>query len=119
MTEWQAYATIEPVGDLAAEIRLAKLGALVANIARAAWSKKGTYKPVSPQEFLPDWTMPKTTTDKPQQSVEDMKRVLMAMADRQNKYIARRDALKRTNPPVSKRTANRVKPPGRKVKGDG
>lgn len=78
LSEWQAYNTLDPIGDWTNDFRLARLSALIVNTVNAILGKKGTYKIVSASEFMPDWNNEKPHPD--QQSAEEMKETLMNIA---------------------------------------
>jgi hypothetical protein len=70
LSEWHAYDQIEPMGNWIEDFRLARLSALIVNIVKSVWAKKGSYKWSSPEEFMPGWE-----EEPKQQSVDEMKQV--------------------------------------------
>lgn len=75
LSEWQAYNQFEPIGDWSDNFRFARLSALISNIVKAIWGKKGSYQWSSPKEFMPDYR-----EEPKQQSVEDMKSIIKSIA---------------------------------------
>jgi hypothetical protein len=96
LSEWEAYDKIDPIGTWRDDFRLAKIESLITNIVQQLYAKKGV-KPVvtTPIDFMVDWTAEEKV--KEQQSVEDMKAVLMGIANNQNKKVERQ-----SKPPVIK-----------------
>jgi len=78
ISEWQAYNTIEPIGDWTNDLRLARLSALIVNIVNSVLGSKESNKMVSPKEFMPNWGGEKK--QKKQQSVDEMKETLTNLA---------------------------------------
>jgi len=85
ITEWEAYDKIDPIGKWRDDFRGAKLESLVVNIVQQLYAKKGV-KPIitTALDFMPDWLGEKREEPK-QQSVEEMKQVLLSLAAYQNK----------------------------------
>lgn len=79
---------------------MAFLSSLIVNITQHLYSKKGhTPKLAKPLDFMPDWTGDKKEPKK--QSVEEMKGLLLGMAQEQNKKAEREKKL--SNKPPRKR----------------
>ena len=97
ISEWEAYDRIDPIGTWRDDFRLAKIESLITNIVQQLYAKKGT-KPVltTPLDFMVDWTGDKGHEPK-QQSVEEMKAVMMGFMNDQKKQAERR-----SKPPVKK-----------------
>lgn len=74
LSEWEAYDKIDPVGSWREDYRMAYISSLLTNIAISTNAPKGT-KMTSVEEFMPEWDEKKP---KVEQSVEDMKRILMS-----------------------------------------
>jgi hypothetical protein len=66
------------MGNWIEDSRFARLSALIVNMVKLIWAKKGTYQWSSPEEFMPDWKGDKVPKKK--QSVEEMKQVLQNIA---------------------------------------
>lgn len=65
VAEWQAYDTMEPIGEYRRDYMEAQILAMIQNIAQSVYSKKGaTPRPVSPFDFIP-WD---TGLDAPEQA---------------------------------------------------
>lgn len=97
ISEWEAYDRIDPIGSWREDFRFAKLESLITNIVQQLYAEKGK-KPTltTPLDFMVDWAGDKVQESK-QQSVEDMKAVLMGLAKDQNKKVERQ-----SKPPVKK-----------------
>jgi len=97
ISEWEAYDRIDPIGSWRDDFRLAKVESLITNIVQQLYAKKGS-KPVltTPLDFMVDWTGDKSYEPK-KQSVEEMKAVMMGIANAQNKKVDRQ-----SKPPVKK-----------------
>lgn len=84
VTEWLAFNELEPIGDWRADYRTAMLISVMVNIARAVWGSSGKREMTSPLDFLPDWSgeerSTRPTTQRPAQTVEEMKEVLKNIA---------------------------------------
>ena len=65
MSEWQAYYTINPFGDVRDDLRAGIVASTIANANRG----KGQ-KPFAPADFMPDFTPPQ------QKAARDLKRAL-------------------------------------------
>lgn len=50
LSEWQAYYTLEPFGEWAADVRAGVVASTVANVNRGKNSK-----PFKPGDFMPQW----------------------------------------------------------------
>lgn len=70
LTEWQAYARIEPFGEDRADLRAGMVASMVGNVNL----KKGA-KPFKPADFMP-------FIDKPDQGWQDQKQALQQFATR-------------------------------------
>jgi hypothetical protein len=104
--EWEAENFLEPIGEQRADYRMAVICSTVTNLAGYINSKKGQWKPVKPQDFMPKWD---SEGNPEKQSVEDMKEFMMGMVrasrirqraplDRPPRSLrARRTEKKRTN----------------------
>lgn len=75
--EWEAFNTLEPVGEYRRDYRIAALTAMVYNIANSFGSKTRK-KLAKPKDFMP-W-LESENVETPQQSVEDMKKVVQGIA---------------------------------------
>lgn len=80
LAEWELYCEHEPIGDSAADMRIARLQATVTNLAGSAWSKPGIWKSVVPQDFVYDWWKEKPKDKPKKQSVEEQKSILQSIA---------------------------------------
>ena len=123
LSEWEAYDRIDPIGSWRDDYRIAVLDALIVNIVSKLYAKKGqTPKEVLPTEFMPNWTGDKRIERK--QSVQDMKQVLMniAQAAKKKEKQDKKDEMRAKIPPKSlqKPVQELKKEPTRKpVKGKG
>ena len=98
ISEWEAFDRIDPIGSWREDFRLAKIESLITNIVQQLYAKKGTKpKLTSPLDFMVDWIGDGRGNEPKQQSVEEMKAVMMGLVKNQKKI-----AEKRNNPPVSK-----------------
>ena len=99
ISEWEAYDRIDPIGTWRDDFRFAKLESLIINIVQQLYAKKGsTPKITTPLDCMTDWSGEGKFQEPKKQSVEDMKSILLGIANVQNKKI--RGANK---PPVKKR----------------
>jgi hypothetical protein len=94
LSEWEAYDRIDPIGTWREDFRLAYLSSLITNLTISVHGKKGAQH-TSPMDFMLDWTGEKKIGKK--QSVEEMKAVLMSLANTQNQKVE-----KKNKPPVKK-----------------
>jgi len=100
IAEWEAYDKIDPIGTWRDDFRFAKLTALIQNIVNTLYCEKGK-EPilVSIIDEMPDWLDEKETSIDKKQSVEEMKGILLSIANTQNKREARK---KTQRPPPRK-----------------
>lgn len=100
MSEWEAYNTLDPIGTWRDDYRMAVLDSLLVNIVNKLYTEKG-HKPVvtTPLDFMPKWN--EEEREVVQQSVEEMKQIMMAVAGAQNKKVGSQP--KRTNDSKRKR----------------
>ena len=68
ISEWMAYYSMDPFGEVRADYRMAMLACLTANINR------GNGQPFKVSDFMPEFG------PKKQQTVQEMKALLMGMA---------------------------------------
>ena len=100
ISEWEAYDKIDPIGTWRDDFRIAKLEALIQNIVNALYARKGEKpKLVSPIDEMPDWTGDRKVEKN--QSVEEMKQILLGIASAQNKKVERLNI--KTPPPNKKK----------------
>ena len=87
MQEWEAIDKLDPIGRWREEFGIAQLASVVTNLALSIHGEKGV-KMTVPIDFMPDWSGDRRE-ETPQQSVEDMKKIFMEIADAQNKKVKR------------------------------
>lgn len=73
LSEWQAYAQIEPFGDLRADLRAGIVAATVANTAR---DRKKRRQPFKPEEFMPKFD--RETAAQSPQHIREFARMMAA-----------------------------------------
>jgi uncharacterized membrane protein len=85
LSEWQAYDRLEPIDNQQrSDLRMGILASLIANLAANIYSKKNKKpKKFKPEDFMPKWNT--SGRAKKQQSVEEMKSILMAFTKQGNK----------------------------------
>lgn len=84
LSEWQAYNRLEPINR--DEFGWAMLCSVVSNLALSIYSKKGTHpKYTTPGDFIPKWDSPSGEKEKPVQSIEEQKGILLHLAGIQNR----------------------------------
>ncbi len=110
ISEWEAYDRIDPLGTWMENYRLAYLSSLLTNLTISTHGKKGA-KFTTPMDFMLDWDLGK---DKPikQQSAEEMKEILLGLADTINKDSKKQRLMEDLNkrPPRRFRTNKHVEP---------
>jgi hypothetical protein len=90
--EWEAFDSIDPIGEGRADFRMAVIASTIMNVAISAFSKKGKGKMTSPDDFMPKWD---EAERKPKvQSTEQMFSILKGMATKKKR--------KRTKQPKKK-----------------
>lgn len=92
LSEWEAMDRLDPIGEWTGNFRLAYLCSLLTNLTISTHGKKGS-KFTTPVDFMIDWDLEKLNEPK-QQSVEDMKQILLGIADAQNKSVQKKEGLK-------------------------
>lgn len=83
LSEWEAYDRLDPIGQSRDDFRMAKLASVIANAVIQVHGKKGA-KLTVPKDFMPEWDVEKL---KRQQTVEEMKQAMLAIASAQNKKL--------------------------------
>ena len=74
LSEWMAYASIEPIGEKRMDMRFAMLACTIANLFKGAVGSKG--KPSKAEDFMFKFDPPK------QQSDDHMKAILKGLSKR-------------------------------------
>lgn len=69
LTEWQVYANLEPFGEERADLRMATLAALLAEINRDRTRNK---KPFTPEDFMPRFGPPVVPEPEPETLLNKM-----------------------------------------------
>jgi hypothetical protein len=92
LSEWEAYDTMDPIGEWRDDFRMAFLASLIVNSARAIHGKKGT-KMSTPADFMPKWDKDAVKEVKTQ-SAEEMKQILLSLGSRKFDKIKSRKDLK-------------------------
>ena len=82
LSEWEAYDKIDPIGKWRDDFRTAKLESLLVNIVNQLYHKQGVEPTiVTPVDFMVKWGEDMKEPEPEIQSLEDMKKALMAIAD--------------------------------------
>ena len=76
ISEWMAYFSIEPFGEERADLRMATLAALIANINR---DEKKRSSPYTPDDFMPKF---EGRAPVQHQTWEDQKAIFKALSER-------------------------------------
>jgi hypothetical protein len=93
LQEWEAFDALEPVGVDAQRMEhmFGVLCALIVNLLQQVMGKKGSsITPILPTEFIPKWGVFENEVkqllkkEKPQQSLSEMKELLLSIARAQN-----------------------------------
>jgi hypothetical protein len=100
MAEWMAYLSIDPIDTLKDDYRFAYLASLLTNLVIRTMGKAGA-KLTSTKDFLIEWDI-EDEKNKKQQSPEDMKSILLGIANSVNKKLDAQERMKRTTPPKVK-----------------
>ncbi len=81
LSEWESYNRLDPIGTWRDDIRIAALSSLIANIVKTLYPEKGV-EPVltNAMDFMVDWGTDENEKGKPEQSVEEQKRILLGIA---------------------------------------
>ena len=83
LSEWEAYDRLDPIGTWRGDYQLAYISSLLTNLTISVHGKKGA-KTTNPIDFMLNWDVEKKNEPK-KQSIEEMKSVLLGIADTQNK----------------------------------
>ncbi len=81
LAEWEAYERLEPFGSYKHDFEFGYLLSVITNLFIGAYGKKGTPM-TKPESFILRWGEDQV---KEQQSVEEMKSILMGIAEKVNK----------------------------------
>jgi hypothetical protein len=102
LSEWEVYDKLDPIGTWREDFRFAKLTALIQNIVSSLYAQKGEIpKMISPSDEMPDWTGERKEELEQEQSVAQMKSILLGIAHNQNKKVERLNI--KTPPPNKKK----------------
>jgi hypothetical protein len=91
ISEWEAYDRLDPIGTWRDDFRMANLVTTMTNLTISVHGRKGT-KMVTPINFMPEWDVNKVKEVKIQ-SVEEMKEILVELADIQNAKFRRENVI--------------------------
>lgn len=94
LAEWEAYNNIDPIGEWRNDFKFSYMASIISNLMIQAYGKKGS-KMTEIKDFLLQWD--KEEESSKQQSVEEMKRVLLGLAASQNKKTEQSSQVKRRN----------------------
>jgi hypothetical protein len=92
LSEWIAYAELEPFGTGYIADLIGMLCATIANFSQMEVKEKGRRKSWSPSDFIPDTITPPKKRIVKKQSVEDMANVLKTIATSGNRGQKRKKA---------------------------
>jgi hypothetical protein len=84
LAEWEEYSKLDPIGEWKHDFELAYLLSVITNLFIGVHAKKGA-KMTKPEEFLIKWD--NSMQEEKQQSIAEMRNVLMALATTQNKKV--------------------------------
>jgi len=87
IAEWEAYDKLDPIGDFRSDFNAAQIMSLVYNLVVQMYGKKGQTKLSVPLDFMIMWGQEEK--DEKAQSIEQMKEVMMAIAQKQNENVDR------------------------------
>lgn len=91
INEWEAYDRIDPIGNWTKYFRTAKLESTITNLAIRIHGKEGK-ELTTPLDFMPNWEGGEKEEElQKEQSVEDMKQIMMSVAGIQNKKVTTRN----------------------------
>lgn len=93
LAEWEAYSNIDPVGEWRNDFKFSYMASLITNLMIQAYGKKGS-KMTKIEDFQLQWDTGVETESK-QQSVEEMKNILLGLAASQNKKTEQSPPVKR------------------------
>jgi len=82
LIEWEAYDTLEPIGEWRADYRISFLASLLTNLVIQTMGKKGA-KLTKIEDFLFDWDG--SVADSKKQTPKQMKDILMAIVNKNKK----------------------------------
>ena len=93
LAEWEAYNNIDPVGEWRNDFKFSYMASIISNLMIQAYGKKGS-KMTKIEDFQLQWDTGAETESK-QQSVEEMKNILLSLAASQNKKTEQSPPVKR------------------------
>ena len=99
LAEWEAYNTMEPIGEERSDFRISFLSSLITNLVIRALGKKGA-KLTNVKDFVFKWDSKEEA--KPQMKVEQFKAVFHQIASIANTNKDIKNKMRRTTPPRSK-----------------
>jgi len=80
LSEWEAFNSLEPIGEYRRDYRIAVLTSVIYNFASSFGSKTGRRLVSKPQDFMAWLEQPPQETEQ-EQTVDEMKQVLHTIAD--------------------------------------
>lgn len=92
LAEWEAYNNLDPIGEWRNDFKFSYMASLITNLMIQAYGKKGS-KMTKIEDFQLQWD--RENEGSKQQSVEEMKSVLLGLAATQNKKTEQSPPVKR------------------------
>lgn len=89
LAEWEAFDSLDPIGSFRADYRMAQICSTNTNIAIQVNKGKKAVKLTTPLEFMPDYDGKLREQRNKTQSVEEMKQILLGIANAQNKKVTK------------------------------
>jgi DNA-directed RNA polymerase specialized sigma24 family protein len=86
LAEWEEYSKIDPIGEWRDDFKFAYMASIITNLMISAYAKKGT-KLTKLEDFLIKWDTEEAQESGKKQSVEEMKQMLMRIAEVQNRKV--------------------------------
>ncbi len=91
LSEWEAYDRLDPIGTWREDFRMAYLSSLITNLTISVHGKKNA-KQTNIMDFMPKWDLSGDTKEVKVQSLDEMKKALIDIANAQNKKEAKKKA---------------------------
>lgn len=87
LAEWEVYLAIDPLSEQKQDVRMAYMASLITNLVIRSLGKSGA-KLTSIKDFMIEWDFEKAGPK--QQSPEEMKRILLGIAQEHNEKIGKK-----------------------------
>jgi len=107
ISEWEAYSRLDPIGSWRDDYRMAYISSVITNLMISVYGRTNA-KLTTPNDFMPNWGIEEGSEQEvKKQSVEEMKQILLSIANAQNKKVQAENVNKFTPPKALRQPKNK------------